>query len=409
MNICYLVRSFSARAGTESYVCHMAIALAKQGHRVHVVSLTGQERALFKDFNNKIVFHKIDLKINVLFRLLRLERVFPLFVILYGKAISRVLSALIESQAIDIIEATDWGMDAWAYLPQRRVPVCVRLHGYPGCKAEFDGNTLKAWPKNIIIWMMQRNHILSADLVTGVSKGYVDFARMAWEIKEKYIKIIPISIDRSIFHPFEKIRKNNAVIFVGRLEEAKGIAVLGQAISLILKIIPDTIFYFAGVDHECGDGQQTWSRYLISEYGNKHIVYLGSIQTQQLIQCYQTATLCVVPSLYEPGGTVVFEAMACGCPVLASRVGGLEEVIQDRHSGLLVPPGDASALAEGMLELLQDSQLRQEYAQNALETVRNKFDINAISTQTVEAYAEAITTFNEHRKASTRHNRRSHP
>ena len=408
MNICYLIRSFSTQAGTESYVCHTAIALAKQGHRVHVVSLTGQERALFKDSNDKIVFHQIDLKINVLVRLLRLERFFPLFVILYGKAITRVLSALIENQAIDIIEATDWGMDAWAYLPERRVPVCVHLHGYPGFKAEFDRNTLKAWPKNYINWMIQRNHILSADLVTGVSKGYVDFVRMAWEIKEKDIKIIPIAIDRSIFHPGERTRKNNAILFVGRLEKTKGIAILGRAISLILKIIPDAIFYFAGVDHECGDKQQTWSRYLISEYGNKHIVYLGSIQTQDLIRYYQTATLCVVPSLYEPGGTVVFEAMACGCPVLASRVGGLEEVIQDRHSGLLVPPGDASALAGGMLELLQDSQLRQEYAQNALESVRNKFDINAIATQTVEAYAEAITTFNDHRKASTRHPRRSH-
>src|ERR1019366_7993067 len=175
MNFCYLIRSFSTQAGTESYVCHTAIALAKQGHRVHVVSLTGQERALFKDSNDKIVFHQIDLKINVLVRLLRLERFFPLFVILYGKAITRVLSALIENQAIDIIEATDWGMDAWAYLPERRVPVCVRLHGYPGFKAEFDRNTLKAWPKNYINWMIQRNHILSADLVTGVSKGYVDF------------------------------------------------------------------------------------------------------------------------------------------------------------------------------------------------------------------------------------------
>jgi glycosyltransferase involved in cell wall biosynthesis len=399
MNICYLVRSFSARAGTESYVCHTAIALAKQGHRVHVVSLTGQERALFKDFNNKIVFHKIKLKDSVAFRLLRLECFFPLSVFLYGKAIARVLSALIEDQAIDIVEATDWGMDAWAYLPERRVPVCVRLHGYPGCKAEFDSKTLKAWPKNYINWVMQRNHILDADLVTAVSQGYIDFVRVAWEIKKKYIRIIPIAIDRSIFHPFERIRKNNAILFVGRLESAKGMATLGRAICLILKIIPEAVFYFAGVDHQCDDKQQTWSRYLISKFGNKHIVYLGSIQTQDLIRCYQEATICVVPSLYEPGGTVIFEAMACGCPVLASRVGGLEEVIQDRHSGLLVPPGDAAALAAGMLELLQDPQLRQQYAQNALESVRNKFDINAIATQTVQAYAEAITTFNAHRRS----------
>lgn len=399
MNICYLIRSFSTRAGTESYVYHTSIAMAKLGHRVHIVSLTGKGRRVFKEQENKIFFHQVKLATNPLTRFFRLERVFPLFVWRYGKSITKVLRPIIQNRAIDIIEATDWGVDAWNYLHERQVPVCVRLHGYPGFKDEFDKKTLKTWPKKYIEWSMQRKHILSADLVTGVSKSYIDLVRMAWKIREKDIQIIPIAVDPNIFHPSDVFRENKSILFVGRLEKSKGIEILGHSIPMILKIIPEAVFYFAGEDHKRNNNKQTWSQYLISTYGKRNIVYLGSMQTEELRRYYQTSTICVVPSLYEPGGTVAFEAMACGCPVIASRVGGLEEVIQDRQTGLLVPPGDASALAGSLRELLQNEQLRQKIALNALGSVRKNFDINIIAQQTVDAYAGAIKLFAEKQKS----------
>jgi len=393
MNICYLVRSFGARAGTESYVDHMARALARQGHQVHIVSTTGHDRSLFQELKGQIVFHEITEKKSSPGRVLGLERLYPMSVASYGKTIARVLPALVEDQAIDIVEATDWGMDAWAYLPERQVPVCVRLHGYPGFKDEFDRRLLKAWPRNYFNWKRQRKHILSADLVTGVSQAYLDFVREAWETGEREVKVIPIAIDPSLFHPGEGARAARSVLFVGRLEASKGMGTLAKAIPEILKAIPEAVFHFAGTDHLQEGEKRTWSQYLISEYGEKRMVYLGSIQTPELLRHYQTATLCVVPSLYEPGGTVAFEAMACGCPVLASRVGGLGEVIQDGRTGGLVPPGDAAALAQGVIALLLDEALREQYGQNALALVREKFDLDTVARRTVEAYAEAIRTF----------------
>lgn len=157
--------------------------------------------------------------------------------------------------------------------------------------------------------------------------------------------------------------------------------------------MPKARFYFAGKDCQYNDSQQTWSQYLIKEFGQEHIVYLGSLPTRELVRYYQTSTICVMPSLYEPGATVAFEAMACGCPVIASRVGGLEEVIKDRQTGLLIPPGDAAALADGLIELLQKNQLMQEISQKALELIHKNFDINIIAQQTVDAYANTIRIF----------------
>jgi glycosyltransferase involved in cell wall biosynthesis len=68
--------------------------------------------------------------------------------------------------------------------------------------------------------------------------------------------------------------------------------------------------------------------------------------------------VAVVPSLYEPFGLVALEALACGVPVIASAVGGLKEIVLDGESGLLVPPGDVSALARALRLLLTDDSLR---------------------------------------------------
>lgn len=392
MNICYLVHSFSNRAGTESYVYHMSMALAGLGHNIHIVSLTGKGQWDFRDCNDRISVHQFGLQRDLFRRVRALEGIFPLFVWRYGRSLKRVLPALVKDHAIDIIEATDWGMDAWAYLPIRTIPVCVRLHGYPGFKGDFENNRLKKWPKNYMSWLFQRKHILNADLVTGVSEAYADFVRQAWEIKEKKINVIPIAVDLTTFHPRDAARDEASILLAGRLETLKGIETLAQAIPMVLEQFPGARFYFAGADRPYSS-TKTWSQHLIEKFGHGNICYLGSLSTEKLVRHYQRSTICVVPSLYEPGATVAFEAMACGCPVLASGVGGLAELIKDRHTGLLTPPGDAAALADGLVELLGNKQWRQELSQRALDLIRQKFDLNDVIRRTLAAYSDAIEVF----------------
>jgi glycosyltransferase involved in cell wall biosynthesis len=85
--------------------------------------------------------------------------------------------------------------------------------------------------------------------------------------------------------------------------------------------------------------------------------------------------------------------MACGCPILATRVGGLADIIKDRKTGLLSPTGDSAALAEDLIELLRNRELRQDLSQNALESIRQNFEINRIRQKTLTAYSNAIDQF----------------
>ena len=393
MNICYLIHSFSNRAGTESYVYNMSMHMAGLGHKVHIVSLTGKGQWDFGAYDDRITVHQFGLQKDRLARFPQAERIFPVSLWRYVRSLQKLLPTIVEGHDIDIIEATDWGMDALAYLPIRQTPVCVRLHGYGGFKGEFDSRTLKKGPRKYMSWRFQRRHVLDADLVTGVSEAYAAFVRQAWEIGGKEIQIIPIAVDLRVFRPVEAPRDGRSILFAGRLEKHKGMETLSEAMAMVLGQMPETMFYFAGADFHRDDTQQTWSQHLIEMHGHKNVVCLGSLSTQELVRYYQKCTACIVPSLYEAGGTVVFEAMACGCPVLASRVGGLGEVIQDRQTGLLVPPGDAAALAGGLLEMLREKPLRQELSQRALELIRQKFDINMTLRQTLAAYSNAIENF----------------
>jgi D-inositol-3-phosphate glycosyltransferase len=82
---------------------------------------------------------------------------------------------------------------------------------------------------------------------------------------------------------------------------------------------------------------------------------------------YAAADLCAVPSLTESFGLVALESMACGTPVVATRVGGLQTVVQHGQSGLLVPAGDHRALAEAIERVLTDERLRLHLAHGARE------------------------------------------
>jgi len=98
----------------------------------------------------------------------------------------------------------------------------------------------------------------------------------------------------------------------------------------------------------------------------------------------------VMPSYYETFGISVIEAMAFGLPVVATNVGGLPEVVEDGVTGILVPPGDSEALAEGLIRLLSDADLRRRMGRAGQDRVRSEFTVDRIVDQTLAVYESVI-------------------
>jgi D-inositol-3-phosphate glycosyltransferase len=119
------------------------------------------------------------------------------------------------------------------------------------------------------------------------------------------------------------------------------------------------------------------------------VCFVGSQPQEQLPLYYAAADVVAMPSLYESFGLVAVEAMACGTPVVASRVGGLAYTIQDSVSGLLVPDRDPVALAEALGLVLGDADLRARLGAQAA-TVARRFSWPAVADMIEQIYANLV-------------------
>ncbi len=200
------------------------------------------------------------------------------------------------------------------------------------------------------------------------------------------ICVIPCGVDPELFRPQRQVDARAAlgrdqcerlVLFVGRIEQIKGIDVLLESLGLLFARRPDLrheiclVVVGGALDSE-DDAPETEKvlelRRLVHEHRMEdNVDFVGSLDQARLALWYAAADVCAVPSLTESFGLVALESMACGTPVVATRVGGLQTVVQHGESGLLVPAGDHHALAEAIERVLTDHRLRMHLAHGARE------------------------------------------
>lgn len=183
----------------------------------------------------------------------------------------------------------------------------------------------------------------------------------------------PIDFDRTALREQIGVTEDSdLVIAVGRLTEQKGHTYLVQAVPHVLKHFPNTQFAIAG-DGDLRDALQA----KISAGGlEKHIHLLGSRQdVPQLLAC---ANLFVMPSISEGLPLALLEAMGQGLACVATHIVGIEEVITQEESGLLVPPADSVKLADALCELLRDREKREKIAMIGQKHVLDGYSLDVM-------------------------------
>jgi len=121
---------------------------------------------------------------------------------------------------------------------------------------------------------------------------------------------------------------------------------------------------------------------------------LDPISRTGLPEVYRSATVCVVPSLWEGFGYVAAEAMACGKAVVASRIGGLAEIVENGNSGVLVDPGKPVGLSEAIISLLNDPRRRAEISKSARRRIVSQFSNNIVVRQMANLYEQITCNVN---------------
>ena len=233
-------------------------------------------------------------------------------------------------------------------------------------------------------------------------------AQMVWlyGADAKKISVVPCGVDLNLFHPIPQNEAKQVlglplercvILFVGRIEPLKGIDTLLRSIALIAPEMPcwqDELSVIIiggapGAGIEQVNAELARLERLRAELGIEELVtFLGAKDQDMLAYYYSAAELVVMPSHYESFGMVALEAMACGTPVVASKVGGLAFNVQDGHTGYLVPERNAEALAARIRPLLKDRDLRRQLGQNAVRWAR-RYGWSAVADQMTSLYEQA--------------------
>jgi D-inositol-3-phosphate glycosyltransferase len=221
------------------------------------------------------------------------------------------------------------------------------------------------------------------------------------------IESIPCGVDLELFQPrsrreasayLDMPEEHKMVLFVGRIEPLKGVDVLIRAMSLVVQRHPELrdrlclciIGGEAEASAENTDREMRHLQEMREGLGIADVVtFLGKREQTALPYHYSAAEVCVVPSHYESFGMVALEAMACGTPVIASRVGGLTFTVKDGHTGFLVPTDDPGALADRLSLLLTSPSLRREMGESATKLAKH-YGWSSIAGQIIAIYSHLM-------------------
>ncbi len=229
-----------------------------------------------------------------------------------------------------------------------------------------------------------------------------------YRVDESKIATIPCGVNLELFHPIPRAEararvgvpeRKRLLLFVGRLDPVKGLTYLLQSLCELRDINPEMVkdlcLAIIGGDRDSHiealkDDAECIDR--MKQYGLEDMVVFRGPQAQEILPYYYSAAeICVMPSLYESFGMVALEAMACGTPVIASRVGGLTYTIRDGETGYLVPERNPKALAEKINLVLGDDCLLHRLGHRATQIARI-FSWDVVASQLTELYGELGVT-----------------
>jgi D-inositol-3-phosphate glycosyltransferase len=198
------------------------------------------------------------------------------------------------------------------------------------------------------------------------------------------MSVVPCGVDLNLFQPVPSPEakrllglppERRIVLFVGRIQPLKGIDTLLEAMALLAPQMPHgtddlSVIIIGGAQGTGVDetpAELARLEGLRTELGIEDLVtFQGAKDQDTLVYYYSAADMVVMPSRYESFGMVALEAMACGTPVVASKVGGLALTVQDGQTGFLVPERNPGALADRIRLLLNDAHLRRKLGQQAV-------------------------------------------
>ncbi|MCA9395844.1 MAG: glycosyltransferase, partial [Candidatus Omnitrophica bacterium] len=361
MNVLQIVPELRS-GGVERGTVDFAKYLAENGHRSVVVSNGGSlvgEMVAAGVMHYKLPVHKKS------------------FFSVLSEA--RTLEKILRSESIDIVHARS-RVPAWiAFIACRRagIPMITTCHGIYGTHAL---SRVMGWGRTVI----------------SISTAVTRHMTQHFKVPYKRIRMVHRGVNLTEFSDLkteacnEKSRKDEEFIIgiVGRITPIKGHPVLIRAMARVARVYPQAKLWIVGDAPKHRYGEEL--RHLVSKLNlAENVEFLGT--QRDIPSLLARMDVLVAPAVGEEAfGRVMIEAGALGVPVIASRIGGIVDVIRHGKDGILTTAGDVTMLAEAILGVFREPQLAKKLADSLRIRVREKFDDRIMFEKTMQVYNEAL-------------------
>jgi glycosyltransferase involved in cell wall biosynthesis len=218
-------------------------------------------------------------------------------------------------------------------------------------------------------------------------------------VPDEKVTIIPNGIDLSEYaelppkgafkKKFNISEDRKIILYLGRIHKIKGIDFLIRACAYLKNKMnfKDAVLVIAGPD----DGYLSEIKYLAQASGvSNSILFAGPLYGEDKLAAYVDSEVYVLPSRYETFPMTILEAYACGKPIVASRVGGLKDLVKDGETGLLFEPGNVEQLAKSIFNLLNGNDAAKEMGLKGKNFVRENFTIEKVVERLEKVYEEVV-------------------
>ena len=310
----------------------------------------------------------------------------------YRQKICDILRQMQSEEKIDIIETPDWSASTVYFEKFRKVPLVVRLHTPLKIWLKYNNNEFGVLKNQMLKWENQM--LKKADVLTSCSSILKKMVISEYDISNKIINVIPNPANIVDFYCDNKIKKANNLLFVGSLEERKGVVVLAKALNLVFKERPNINIIFIGKDTVRNHKNISTKKLILDivkkEYHDK-ITFLGQIANKDLNRYFNEARVAIFPSLFDNFPYVVLEAMATGIEIVGSKNSGMVDMLNNYDE--IYDTGSYEDLAKKII-IQYDNSLKHPVNMKNIKRVNELYNCDLICNKMLEIYNKAIDNYN---------------
>ncbi len=387
MKICIFAKNLPIhlRGGMEIHIQDLVNGLVKRGHKVTIITAPHPE-GIKKEEKENLTIYYLKSKPKYL-----REK--------FYKESAELFEKINKQEKFDIVHSQSTLACGYAKYCKKKIPIVVTLHGTSlnDIKSLLKPKSLSRFFLMLPFYLKTRlidEPILfgKADKIITVSKELEEDIKIQHKIPEEKLIVIPNGVDTNKFKPLDisdlkeklNIKDEKVIVSCGTIRKQKGF-------HLLIKILPEISrkqkvkLIIIGTGPYLENLKRMSIQYKVAD----KVLFIGSIPHEKLPIYYNLADIFVfVTLLKEAFPLVVIEAMACGRPVIASKIGGIPTAVENYRDGILIEPGNLKELKEKILEVLRDEGLSKKLKKNARQKAIGKFSLDKMVDDTVKVYQE---------------------